>query len=238
MRAPIFSGQPATWDVHFGPHPSNDPVFAGFHVSENLEPVDYRILHLRFAGHPESAIADDIGRSIEEVKVRITRPSFLQTQADVEKGVLATIIKQGEFEPTTIAKAAAPAAMRRIIEQSERERDPRTRLAANKTVLQFAGTEPPKRLEITTPDRVIEQMTPAELEDLAERRVWPSRFREVLRAFLPAPAIRQPPARVILDITPHDPGPPQDTAGLDLSAFADELGLSNPSTVDKPDTSR
>jgi hypothetical protein len=238
MRAPIFSGTPATWDVAFGPPPADllDPP-PPFTVTEALEPVDYRILHLRFAGHPEPSIADDIGRSVEEVKARIARPSFLQTQAEVEKGVLNTIIKQGEFEPTTIAKAAAPSAMRRIIAQSERERDPRTRLAANKTVLQYAGTEPPKRLEITTPDRVIEQMTAQELEDLAERRVWPARFREVLRAFLPAPVVLRLDQKPI-DVTPRDPGPPLDHSGLDLGDFADELGLSNPSTVDKPATDR
>jgi hypothetical protein len=220
MRAPIFSGTPA-----------GEPV-ATFRIKESLEPVDYRILHLRFTGASEQTIADSIDRSLEEVKERISRPSFLATQAEVEKGVLATIIKQGEFEPTTIAKAADPAAMRRIIQQSERERDPRTRLQANKTVLQYAGTEPPKRLEITTPDRVIEQMTAAELEDLAERKVWPARFREVLRAFLPAPvallALDQPKPR---DVTPRLREDASTESAIDLGDFADELGLS---TLDKP----
>jgi hypothetical protein len=234
MRAPIFSGTPY-------PGPARD-VPASFKITEQLEPVDYRILHLRFTGANELTIASSIERSLEEVKERIARPAFLQTQAEVEKGVLATIIKQGEFEPTSIAKAAAPAAMRRIIQQSERERDPRTRLAANKTVLQYAGTEPPKRLEITTPDRVIEQMTAAELEDLAERRVWPARFREVLRAFLPAPLVRLPEPRHAekpIDVTPRvNEEPPSGESAIDLSEFADELGLSNPSTVDKPSTDR
>jgi hypothetical protein len=71
---------------------------------------------------------------------------------------------------------------------------------------------------------VIEQMTPAELEDLAERRVWPARFREVLRAFLPAPVPRLPAAQTTVDVTPRDDaGPPP--ASVDLSAFARELGL-------------
>src|SRR5262249_48207672 len=100
------------------------------------------------------------------------------------------------------AKASAPDAMRRIVRQAQAERDPRTRLAANQAVLKYAGVEPPRRLEITTPDRVIEQMTAAELEDLAERRVWPARFREVLRAFLPAVAAATDPSRKALDVTP------------------------------------
>jgi hypothetical protein len=196
---PIFLGQPATWDLAKG-----DPI------ADDLEPADYRLLHLAFAGHPVPEMSQQTGRPVEEIRARMRRPRFLAVQAEIEKGVLQRIIRHGEFEPTTVAKAAAPDAMRRIVAQSERERDPRTRLAANKTVLQFAGIEPPRRLEITTPDRVIEQMTPAELEDLAERRVWPSRFREVLRAFLPAVAALAP--KKALDVTPRhqdeDDGPP------------------------------
>src|SRR5215471_1542011 len=170
-------------------------------VAEVLEPVDYRLLHLRFAGLSDQAIAEDVGRPIVEVRERIRRPRFLQVQAEIEKGLLHRITMQGEYEPVTLAKAAAPEAMRRIIRQSETERDPRTRLHANKTVLQLAGVEPPKRIEITTPDRVIEQMTAKELEDLAEHRVWPARFREVLRAFLPAPRVPKP-SEAVLDVTP------------------------------------
>ena len=156
---------------------------------KRLEPIDYRILHLKFMGRSDSFIAGELGLALDELLERIHREVFLATQAEVERGVLQAIIRQGEFEPTQIAKAAAPEAMRRIVRQSQSERDPRTRLAANRTVLQFAGVEPAKKLEITTPDRVIEQMTAMELEDLADRRVWPARFREVLRAFLPAPPV-------------------------------------------------
>jgi hypothetical protein len=161
---------------------------------EKLEPIDYRILHLRFLGWGLDRIALAIERPLAELEKRIGRPTFLETQTEVERGVLQSIIRQGEYEPNQIAKAAAPDAMRRIVKQSQIERDPRTRLQANKTVLQFAGVEPPKKLEITTPDRVLEQMTAAELEQLAEHRLWPARFKEVLRAFLPAPPL--------LDITP------------------------------------
>lgn len=197
MHAPIFKGRP--WV-----DPEQE---VGFRILANsLEPVDYRLLHLRFAGLSDDACAEDIGRSVVEVKARISRTRFLAVQADIEKGVLDRIIRQGEYEPTTVAKAAAPDAMRRIVAQSIRERDPRTRLQANKAVLQYAGVEPPKRLEITTPDRVIEQMTAAELEDLAERRVWPARFKEVLRAFLPAAIPGQvPPRHAVVDMTPDEP---------------------------------
>jgi hypothetical protein len=167
-----------------------------------LEPVDYRLLHLLFSGATESACATDTERPVEEIRARVTRRRFLTVQAEIEKGVVERVIRQADYEPTTVAKAAASGAMKRIVDQGIRERDPRTRLQANKAILQYAGVEPPKRLEITTPDRVIEQMTAEELEALAERRVWPARFREVLRAFLPAPA------QAAIDVTPAKPPQP------------------------------
>ena len=143
-----------------------------------------------------------------------------------EPQVTRAALQAKDPDPIVLARDAAPAAMRRLIKQSENERDPRVRLAANQAVLKYAGIEPPKRLEITTPDRVIEQMTAQELEDLAERRVWPARFREVLRAFLPAPALvaRERPGETVVDVTPTHPDTPP-AAAPDLSQFAEELGL-------------
>jgi hypothetical protein len=184
-----------------------DDATRRFQILEDaLEPVDYRLLHLLFTGRPRHELQEDTGRSAEEIEARISRRRFLQVQSEVEKGVLDRIIRLGTWEPTTLAKAASSGAMKRIIDISCRERDPRTRLNANKAVLQYAGVEPPQRLEITTPDRVIEQMTAEELEALAERKVWPGRFKEVLRAFLPAP---KP-----IDVTPEPPKPlVRDTGG-------------------------
>src|SRR5262249_39769648 len=78
------------------------PVGRPGSVSDVLEPVDYRLLHLRFAGLTDEAIATDIGRPIAEVRERIHRPRFLQVQAEVEKGVLHRIMIQGEYEPVTL----------------------------------------------------------------------------------------------------------------------------------------
>jgi|SRR5215831_1629323 len=178
-------------------------------MSDALEPADYRLLHLRFRGFNERVCAEELERPLDEIKARMARPAFVALQASIERGVLESLLKHGEYEPTTIAKTAAPDAMRRIVRQSQAERDPRTRLAANQAVLKYAGVEPPKRLEITTPDRVIEQMTADELEALAERRVWPARFREVLRAFLPAPsAAPAPPPRPRANETVVEVAPP------------------------------
>jgi hypothetical protein len=76
--------------------------------------------------------------------------------------------------------------MKRLIHQSRTEHDGKVRLAANQAVLKFAGVEPARKVEATTPDKVLDQMTPEELALFAAHRKWPSRFREALRAFIPA----------------------------------------------------
>jgi hypothetical protein len=217
MHAPIFRCQERGLAFLVEEDVPPDALVTYSILADVLEPVDYRLLHLLFSGATEAACAADVERAPEEVRARVTRRRFLQVQAEIEKGVVERVIRQADYEPTTVAKAAASGAMKRIVEMSARERDPRTRLQANKAVLQYAGVEPPKRLEITTPDRVIEQMTAEELEALAERRVWPSRFREVLRAFLPAPA------QAAIDVTP----PP--------SARRGTIAPGEPETVDDDD---
>jgi len=156
-------------------------------IPSKLEPVDYRILTWLFQGVKTARIASRLGRPLAEIARRIDRTAFRQLQAEVEAGVVKAILSASAAEPVTMAKAAAPGAMKQVVRLSNTSQDPRTRLAASKSILQYAGVEPPRRVEITTPERVLDQMTADELARFAERRVWPERFRELLRAFLPAP---------------------------------------------------
>jgi hypothetical protein len=164
-----------------------------------LEPVDYRILTLLFRGWKTGRIAKVLRRSLGEVAARVDRSVFRKLQAEVEAGVVQQILVTSGTEPVTIAKAAAPAAMRRIVKLSSHSQDPRVQLGASKSVLQYAGVEPPRRLEITTPDRVLDQMTASELARFATERIWPERFRDLLRAFLPGPA--PTPAETLIETT-------------------------------------
>lgn len=166
-------------------------------VPAKLEPVDYRILTYLFQGLKTARIASRLGRPLAEIAKRIDRTAFRQLQAEVEAGVVKSILEARATEPTTMAKAAAPGAMRQVVKLSSTSQDPRTRLSASRTVLQYAGVEPPRRIEVTTPERVLDQMTAEELARFAERRVWPERFREMLRAFLPAPAGSRPSETII-----------------------------------------
>jgi hypothetical protein len=202
-------------------------------VPVKLEPVDYRILTLLFRGAKLARIAALLGRSLQEVATRTDRLAFRQLQAEVEAGVVRQITSGRVGEPTSIAKAAAPAAMRQVVKLSATCHDPRTRLQASKSVLEYAGVEPPRQVEVTTPDRILDQMTAAELLRFAERRVWPERFRDLLRAFLPAPAAdlaRSAPGETVVEMTATPPPPVEEPPG-----GADEEETGSATAYDQPD---
>jgi hypothetical protein len=194
-------------------------------IPAKLEPVDYRILTYLFQGIKTAKIASRLGRSLAEIARRIDRTAFRQAQAEVEAGVVKSILQASAAEPTTMAKAAAPGAMRQVVKLSSTCQDPRTRLQASKTVLTYAGIEPPRRIEVTTPERILDQMTADELARFAAHRIWPERFRELLRAFLPAPG--QPPAsETIIEATatPHveEPEADESEVGADTAYDGDD----------------
>jgi hypothetical protein len=167
-------------------------------IPAKLEPVDYRILTLLFQGQKSTKIATKLRMPLREVIARQDRYTFRRLQAEVEAGVVKSILQASATEPAVLAKAAAPSAMRSVVKLSATCPDYRTKLQASKAVLSYAGVEPPTRIEVTTPERILDQMTAEELARFAERRVWPERFRDLLRAFLPAPS--PPPAAI--DVTP------------------------------------
>jgi len=171
---------------------------------------DWEILALSLEGLHAPAIGERLGLPVAAV-LRITGSADFRDQAArIEKALRAKITRAGDYEPLTAARAEAPKAMARMIQQSRVERDPRVRLAAHQAILKYAGVEPARKLEVTTPDRILEQMTPDELALFAAKRLWPARFRDTLRAFLP-PAIADGsglrPARLptdtTVDITPE-----------------------------------
>ena len=157
-------------------------------VPADLEPLDYRILTMLFEGTRPLAVMAALTMDKAEFDRRTTRVAFTELAHRVEKAMLGKLTGSGDFEPISAARAEAPQAMKRLIQQSRLERDPKVRLASNQAVLKYAGVEPARKLEVTTPDRILEQMTPEELALFAAHRKWPSRFREALRAYMPSEA--------------------------------------------------
>jgi hypothetical protein len=150
-------------------------------IPDDLEPVDYTLLAQLFRGVRLPEIAQALGRPVDECLARSVRPAFVDLQRDVKQGILVAITATGEAEPVTLAKVNAPGAMKRILALSKTTTDPRVYLQANTKVLDYAGIQPPEPFEKVTPERILDQMTPAELHHYAETREWPHRFATQLR---------------------------------------------------------
>jgi hypothetical protein len=206
----------------------SDPL-TGTPVPSDLEPLDYRIIALLFEGTKVGVIQASLLMTPAEYQERVSRESFMELETRIEAAMLEKITGRGDFEPITAARAEAPQAMKRLISQSRTERDPKVRLAANQAVLKYGGVEPARKVEITTPDKILEQMTPEELALFAAHRQWPGRFRAALRAYLPSSTQAQlpppaassgpPPADLAdepIDVTPASAAPtiqlPDETA--------------------------
>jgi hypothetical protein len=168
-------------------------------IPVELEPLDFRILTMLFEGTKPTAICAALSLDRPEFDQRTARLAFKDLERRIEKSMVERITGRGDFEPVTAARAEAPQAMKRLIHQSRLERDPKVRLAANQAVLKYGGVEPARKVEITTPDKILEQMTPAELALFAAHRQWPGRFREALRAYLPSSTQKQLAVTVTLD---------------------------------------
>jgi len=174
------------------------PIFknrSGDGENEPLDGTDYRILTYLLDGVPKPDIPDLFTLPPEDIRHRLENPRLQTLLRQIERGIVERLADLAGIEPVTRAKAAAPDAMARIIRLSQIAKDSKVRLAASKEILRYAGVEPPRKLEITTPDKLLDQMTPQELARLADHKIWPTRFRDALRYYLPAPAIDVTPDR-------------------------------------------
>src|SRR5262249_61707672 len=91
-----------------------------------------------FEGIKAAKCPSRLGRSLAAVSKGIDRHAFRQLQVEVEAGVVKSILEAKAAEPVTMAKAAAPGAMRQVVKLSSHCQDPRTRLNASNTVLHYA----------------------------------------------------------------------------------------------------
>ena len=196
---------------------------------EQLDDTDRLILQLALEGSHLPEISSRVGLPEEDVRARLRHPLLQEHQGRVERHVAQKLTRAGDYEPLQAARAEAPKAMARMIQQSRTERDPRVRLQAHQAVLKYAGVEPARKLEITTPDKILDQMTPDELALFAAKRLWPARFKEALRAFI-APSI---------DVTPEPKrrlAPPDEGRSPFTMAPSADLPASTlpPPPVDRP----
>lgn len=190
MPRPIFEN-PAYRQTD-APSPTDTPP-------TSLDNIDRAICTLQLSDHSILEIALILTLPRDEVATRIGHPAYQALKRAIERGILTRVAEVRSAEPITRAKAAAPDAMGTMIRLARNAKENRIRLKAAEGVLKFAGVEPPKRVELTAPDRLLDLMTVQELAALADKKIWPSRFKDQLRHLLPAPSVRD-----FLDITPQD----------------------------------
>jgi len=182
------------------------PIFknrSGDGENEPLDGTDYRILTYLLDGVPKPDIPDLFTLPPEQIRHRLENPRLQTLLRQIERGIVERLADLAGIEPVTRAKAAAPDAMARIIRLSQIAKDSKVRLAASKEILRYAGVEPPRKLEITTPDKLLDQMTPQELARLADHKIWPTRFKDALRYYLPSPAAEPRGLPEVIDVTPN-----------------------------------
>lgn len=139
-----------------------------------LNPLHYRVLELHCQGRTISQVAKGAGLTIPSVRQILRRPEIQERIHQWEQAIEAKI-SSGEYGVSAIAKANAAAAMTTIVAISESSADLRTKLAACKDVLKFAGAEPPTKIQVGF-DHLLDQMTPDELDHYCETQEWPDRF--------------------------------------------------------------
>ena len=189
--APIFGCRERPYPGEPPEPPPKPPTGA----NRPLELVDQAILALDLAGNSLLEISLLLTLPRAEVALRVLNPRYGEARRVIEVRTVGRVAELSEVEPITRAKAASPEAMGELIRLSRGSQDPRVRLKASEGILRYAGVEPPRKVELTAPDRLLDLMTPQELLALADRKLWPARFKDQLRHLLPAPD-------TMIDVTP------------------------------------
>ena len=92
-----------------------------------------------------------------------------------------------------VAKGAELEAMQTLVGLMQQSEDDRVRAGAADRVLKYAGVREPEPVAVTSPERLIEAMTPEELTIFVETKEWPDRFKPQLARL--ALHLLGPPAR-------------------------------------------
>jgi hypothetical protein len=147
------------------------------------------------------------GHTRAEVESLINRPVF-QEQMELQTRTMVDNITNGNYGVSQIARANAPDAMRRIIQHSRQNDDLRVSLQACEKILNYAGLQPPRRIETLAIDNLFPKMSPEELIHYAKTLELPDRFSEEAQKLqaLPSPADEARFAKA-KRVDPDDPAP-------------------------------
>lgn len=176
----------------------------------------YSVLCRHALGHPIDRIARALDRDSALVADTITRSAGVLSQ--LEEAIKRRLIESADVDVETMAKLAAPNSMRTLIDMAEGCNDPKTKRVANRDVLEFAGAQPAKRIEVSSGDKLLDLMTAAELREFAGGK-WPARFADQLRRIQVRNQLAT--GQGFIDVTPERHDGVGDDDGVDTTVGAE-----------------
>lgn len=143
-------------------------------ASRTLSPEEMTVVLLHFQSRTTEEIATVLHIDPEDVTGILERPAVKAKLRTIDEKITEKITK-GDFGVAAVFKSSAPGAARRIVGMSKRAREERTKLQANKDVLNYAGYERPRMVHITV-EHIFDQMSVEELDSYAVTGEIPNRF--------------------------------------------------------------
>ena len=123
------------------------------------------------------AIATEMKMSVAAVRRVLNSPHF-RAEVEVHKERVLAYVDHGEFGLMATIKANAMGALRRVIGLSKDAKDERVRFAANKWLVELAGLQPPKPAPAESPEDLVRDMTPDELDHFSLTAEFPARMHD------------------------------------------------------------
>lgn len=141
-----------------------------------LTNLDYRILELDLSGcRPPrilSLLREVTGISLATIYGRQKRPAYVAVVERVRASHMERIAR-GEFGAIGIAKANLVANMRRMQGMATHAENEAVKFKALEKMIALSGFQPPAPVVVEHPERIIESMTPEEVEHFAKTGEFP-----------------------------------------------------------------
>lgn len=141
----------------------------------DLDALDYTLLASWTERATMKALAEKTGLTVAGVRARTLRPAFQQALQRLQRSLFDRLAR-GEYGVLALAKGNAVGAFKRVLQLSRAAENERVRLDANLEIMKLAGVQPPKPAVVESPERLLDQMSPEELEHFSKTNEIPRRL--------------------------------------------------------------
>jgi len=144
-----------------------------------LDAMDFALLESWAARLSQREMAKAVGISLSQVQGRIKRPAFQAALTRLQRNFFDQL-SRGEFGAMALVKANVVGAVKRVLGMSKTAANERVKLDANLRLIELAGVQPPKPAVTESPERLLDLMTPEELEHFAASNEIPPRLADAV----------------------------------------------------------